>query len=223
MLVSEFVPRVYRKAAGKIPTFTTGSTKWLKILDIANEYIQKWANEPGVDWASLASPNLSAGTVTATDTFTIPSTVLRLSSYEGDVIRIMHTDLVTYTDYTTIPIEKLKEYTTGNYCAEYGGDQLKFNHTFTATDPQFGGTIYLPAYVAPASISADADVIPVDDPEWLVLVTAAEFVSSDQTRLYRYPNLIAEANEVMARMRDDNDPQDSEISRPWTINSMNWN
>ncbi|MEI7632479.1 MAG: hypothetical protein WCJ60_04125 [bacterium] len=223
MVTTDFVSRTYRKATGKLPTFTSGSTKWLKILSIANEYIDKWAREPGVDWASLASRNYSIGTVTATDSFTIPAAVRLISPYEGDVVRITHTDGVAYTDYTTIPVEKLKEFyeNGGNYCAQQGAN-LIFTRAFTATDPQFGGTIRIPAYLFATNIVNDADVIPVDDPEWLVLMTAAEFVSSDQTRLYRYPGLIKEANEVMGRMKDDNDAQNSEINRPWTPLAQNW-
>jgi hypothetical protein len=231
MLVTEFVPRVFRKATGKIPTFTTGSTKWLKILDIANEYIDTWAREPGVDWASLASPDLSIGTVTNTNTFPLLTTIRKISSREEDYVRIVHTDGVTYTDYTTVPVEKLKDYidSGGTYVTQVGGanktgvpSNLVFNHTFVSTDPQFGGSINVPAYLFAPHIAADTDDIPVDDPQWLVLVCAAEYIRTDVTRQLQYSNLVAEANAAMDRMRDDNDPQETLINRPWRPIAMTW-
>lgn len=107
-----------------------------------------------------------------------------------------------------------KEYPIGFYCAQVGSS-LVFNHKFISTDPQFGGTIKVPCYTFATHITADADVVPVDIPQWLVVISAAEYNRNDITRQQQYPNLINEGNELMARMKENNDAGDTEIYRPW--------
>lgn len=80
----------------------------------------------------------------------------------------------------------------------------------------FGGSLTIPAYIMPEEVSADGDEIPVDNPNWLVLITAAEFIRNDITRQNQYGTLVAEANEAMRRMREDNEGQDTSVYRPWS-------
>lgn len=210
-------------ATGKLPSFTTGSVKWLKILAIANFKINEWANEPGVDWGSLYDPSFTIGTVSATDSYAIPSTVRKLSDRPGDTIRINHTGGVNYTDYDIVPHDDLKmhyagqnkNYPYGYYAAQMGSN-LKFNYTFTDTSPQFGGTIKAPVYTFPSQLVNDSDVVPVDVPQWLVVACAAEYVRTSQTRVGQYPNLLNEANALMDRMKQDNDGQASQVYMPWS-------
>lgn len=222
MVVTDFVSNVFLRSTGKLPTFASGSTKWLKIVAISNFYIDAWARERGVNWNSLYSPDLAIGSVTATDTFPLPATIRKVSDLEEDCVRILHTNGITYTNFTTIAPERLKEFDTGNYVAQIGST-LKFNRPFVSTDPQFGGSIKVPAYLFAAHIAADADVIPVDDPNWLILITAAEYIRNDVTRQNQYGNLVAEANEAMQSMKDDNNQQVTEVSRPWQPLGMTWN
>lgn len=223
------VSDVSYKATGKVNSFTTGSTKWLKITALANQKIRQWAREPGVDWYSLYNPALTFTTVTNTDTFAIPATVRKISDKAGDTVRILHTDGKAYSDYDVVPGDDLKmhysgqnkEYPIGNYCAQISSN-LVFNHTFISTDAQFGGTIKVPVFTFPTELSADTDVVPVDDPMWLVIATAAEYIRNDITRSGQYPNLINEANELMDRMKDDNDAQVQELYRPWNPGGLTW-
>lgn len=225
MTITEAVADTYLKATGKVATLTSG-TKFNKIVGLLNFYQRRWAREPNVDWASLYTEALSLGTVTATDTFDIDtSSIKSLSKKEGDVVRIVHSDGVGYTDYDIIPHDELKEKyygpnkesSTGFYCARVG-NQLVFNHEFVSTDTQFGGEIFVPCYSFPDAIvsSAMSDEVQVDDPDWLVLRAAAEYVRTDLTRQGQYSNLLQEANEAMQRMIDDNEGQIDEVSRPWT-------
>lgn len=226
MTLAQLVSDVSYKANGKVNSFATGTTKWLKITAIANQYIRQWANEFGVDWTSLYTPELSFGVVTNTDSFAVPATVKKISDRPGDIVRIKHTGGVQYTDYDVVPHDDLKmyysgqnkEYPYGFYCAQIGSN-LVFNHKFISTDPQFGGTIYAPVYTAPTELAADSDVVPVTDPMWLVLMVAAELNRTDITRQGQYPNLINEANTLMQRMKENNDGQDDQIYMPWSPTS----
>lgn len=226
MTITEFVADAYLKATGKTNTLTTG-TKYDRIVALGDYYQRRWAREPGVDWNSLYNPAFSLGTVTATDSYDLDSsTVRKLSDREGDFVRIVWSDGVGYTDYTIVNHDTLKDYSwgvnressKGFYCAKIAG-QLVFNHTFTSDDSQYGGEIFVPCYVFPDEVTSSnpsSDEVQVDDPDWLVTRVAAEYTRNDITRRQRYPELLSEANEIMDRMKDDNDGQLSEVDKTWS-------
>lgn len=225
MTIDELVHDAYLRSTGKAQTLTAGS-KRARIVALANYYQRRWGRTRDVDWNSLYDPFISLGAVTATDTFPLLDTIKSLSKREGDVIRIVWSDGTTYTDYTLVNHDKLKDYSAGvnkqspfgNYAAQIGRN-LVFNRTFTADDPQFGGTIYVPGYGYPNPIddtNPSVDTVQVDDPDWLVARVAAEYVRNDVTRRQRWTELLAEANEIWERMIDDNEGQIDEVDRPWT-------
>lgn len=221
MIVTDFVSRVAYAATGKAPSFASGSTKWLKILAIGNALIDDWQDEPDVDWNSLYSPDYSIGTVTATNSFTVPALVRKISNQQGDVIRIIHTDGTTFTDYDIIDNDRQKDYqnmqrTFQNQYVIQVGSTIKFNRAFiSGTDPQFGGTITIPAYLYATDIVNDSDVIPVDIPNWLVYATAAQYVSTDVTRQQLVPRLEEKANAIMDVMKANNSGQVTTMYQPW--------
>lgn len=234
MLVSDFVPAVTYQATGKVNSFVSGSVKWLKIIALGNMLIGDWQDEPDVDWASLALPNTSIGTVTTTSSFTLPSTVRKISNQESDIIRILHSDGTTFTDYSVISVDRQKDYANGtrtfqnNYIVSIG-QKLVFARAFATSDAQYGGTITVPAYgyagpnTPPNYLIADSDVIPVDIPNWLVYATAAQYDSTDVTRQQLVPRLEAKANEIMQVMKDNNDGQLTQMLQPWTPGGMSMN
>lgn len=205
MTVETFVPACILKATGEVFSGTSGDSDWERVLDVANRYIDSWMAEPGVDWDSTYQ-TVDIGTVTATDSFDLTSSIYRVSNDAGDPIRINHTDGENYTDYRLVAASQLRQFTNEYVCSRVGS-QIKFPKAFTSTDVQFGGTIEVPAYVKPSYLSDDADEIPVDDPNWLVLITAAELSRTDLTQAQNYPLLIGEANNAMSAMKRANSPQ----------------
>jgi len=141
-------------------------------------------------------------------------------------VRIVWASDAGYTDYDIVSHDKLKDYSYGinkesplGFVCAVIGDQLVFNHTFTTTDNQYGGEIFVPCYVFPDEITSSntsTDEVQVDDPDWLVVRVAAEYVRNDITRRQRYPELLTEANEIMERMKDDNEGQIDSIDKPWS-------
>lgn len=226
MTVTQAIADVFLKATGKTNTLTSG-TKFARIVALLDFYQRRWANENDVDWASLYDPAFSIGTVTATDSFDLDtSTIRKISAREGDSVRIMWDDGEGYTDYDIVAADMLKDYfygqdkesPLGNYCARIG-NELVFNHTFETTDSEYGGDIQVPCYIFPDEITTsntDGQDIQVDDPDWLVLQCAAEYVRNDTTRRTRYPELQAEANLAMERMKDDQEGQITKVDTPWT-------
>ena len=218
MTTAQLVANIYLTANGKLPTFLSGSTKWLKILAIANNKIDTWQNE--ANWDSLYDPKHNCGIITATDTFALDSMVRLISQQPGDVVTIVKLD-GTKSYYQTVYAQQLKLYKTGKYCAQVG-QTLVFNKAFTATDPEFGGTLQNPAYKFATHLVADADVVPVDDPQWLVLASSAEYVRNDIVKQNQYGPLVNEANALMDLMKDSLQPQVEELQRPYSPLSSSW-
>src|ERR1019366_2660209 len=121
-----------------------------------------------------------------TDTYALDlNTIRKLSQQEGDSARIIWpNDIgtidnpVNYTDYDTIPGDRLKDYDIGKYCARRGPN-LVFNTTFKTTDPEYGGKLYVPCYTFVEQLTEPEDDIVVDDPDWLILICAAEAARTD--------------------------------------------
>lgn len=223
MNVTEAIAATYLFATGKAVAPTSGTTKYTKILALLNVFTQNWASESGVDWKSLRSTFTvtSPATVTATDTFAIPSTVGKISRQKGDYVRINHSNGTDQSLYTIVPIEELYQdgptinNAGGPICA-VAGSNLKFPVAFTATSPQFGGTVIIPGYSIPATLTTGTDTIVVDDPFWLCYMAAAEYDRNDITRVQQYGNLIAQANNAMTGMKEDNESQSQTVYSSWS-------
>lgn len=226
MTIQEAVAETWLLATGKTNTLTTG-TKYARIIGLLDYFQRRWGRQVGVDWNSLYNPAVSLGTVTATDSFDIDtSTVRKLSAREGDSVRIVWDDGTSYTDYDLVAHDKLKDYSWGvnkesvsGHVAARVGNQLVFNHEFTSNDSQFGGEIFVPAYVFPdpiTSTNTSSEEVQVDDPSWLTTRAAAEYCRNDITRRSRYPELKQDAQEIMQRMLDDNEGQIVDVDRPWS-------
>lgn len=212
MNTTEFVQAVILKASGKASTLVSTDTKWIKIVAIANRQIRKW--ERLADWNSLYDPKYAIGTVTTTDTYEFDDEIRKLSDTAGDTVRVVASD-DSYTEWQVVNAERLKQYSSGNFCAQIGRT-LVFNKTFSSEDVEFGGSIQVPVYLYAELLTTSSSEVPVDDPEWLVCMTAAEYVRNDITKQNQYPNLVGEANELMDNMMDDNDGQIVEVYRSWS-------
>ena len=211
MLRSEFIQLVHFKGTGKPTAPTSGTKKYNQIVSAGEYYTQLWNREPNTNWASLYDFR-NSGTITATDTFALDSSIDRVSKQEGDFIRILHTDN-NESEYELVAIDRLHE-NKNNYVVAVNGTNLMFPKAFTSTDPQFGGTIIVPSYGSISFPDTDAGEITVDDPYWLVAISAAEFVRNDITRKAEYPNLAGEASELMRKMKENNGMAVDELYRP---------
>src|SRR3990167_2410031 len=88
MTFATLLTRAWLLANDDLVPPTSGTMDYDMVLNIANIYIDRWQNEPGVNWASLyARTNLSA-TVTATDTFALPGSLRKLSQRKCDYVVI---------------------------------------------------------------------------------------------------------------------------------------
>lgn len=74
--------------------------------------------------------------------------------------------------------------------------------TFVDTVPDYmvGGTLSVPANFKPDDITAATDLVSVDNPEWLVYIVASELSRNDPAKDDQFPNLVAMANDLYAKM-----------------------
>ncbi len=224
MLVDTAINKVNLLANGKGSDLVVDSTKYTKILRLLNLYKDVWAQEPGIQWNSLRALTSLSATVSATATYALPTSVIdgtaKLSTQEGDYVRILHTDGVKESDYTLVQDSKLYNdgqsinNPGGDFCARRGSN-LIFPVAFTASSAQFGGTIKVPLYVTPAdmvtSTSDPTDTVECDDPMWVVFMAAAEYIRNDVTKQNQYANLVAQAINSMNAMKENNESQSEEV------------
>lgn len=205
MTLSELVTAVLLKATGKVTSLTSSDTKYQKVLGIANFYIQQWSNTKDVDWSSLYDAEYSIGTVSTTKTYELDSEIRKISDSRGDTVQVVKGGQLD--EYNVVPADRLRTYdASAKVCAQMGHN-LVFRTAFSSDSQWIGASILVPVYLYAESLEAANSEVPVDIPEWLVLMCAAEYVRNDITKQNQYPNLIGEANEVMQRMIDDNDAQ----------------
>ena len=214
----DFVKSAYLRLNGKLPTFTAGSTKYDSMLAIGNIQIGVWENAS--DWSSLRDSNILIGTVTATDTFTLPTTVNYISKSQYDTVKITRLD-GTVDEYATVPIDALHRY-TGNYCAQKGRN-LVFAQSFTSTSPQIGGTINAPVYLYASRLVDSSSTVPVDDPNWLIVASAAQAASASIVKQNMYPDLLQESSALMGNMiSSDSSAQEQSIYSEPFIRGTEW-
>lgn len=102
--------------------------------------------------------------------------------------------------FDIIKPEERKQNTQQVFISDVNPKILNFADAIESTDNIVGGVLTLPAYYQPSDFSAGTDIIDVDDPDWLVIATAAKVASADLTYEDRAPDLSAEANALNAQM-----------------------
>lgn len=205
MTVLEAITDAYLLATGKSTLPTSGSAKYDRLFNLAKKFYRSWQKEKGTDWDSLYEV-VGAGTVTATDTFEIDTEIIKVSQRKGDYIRIVCTNGNTIP-FKLVPASKLYEDRYANVVAKIGLN-LKFSRTFSATDQEFGGTVEVPAYIKLDDLASESDDVLIDDPDWLPVVIAAQYVLSDAQLSYQYPDLLQQAQDLMDGMKLANNPQE---------------
>lgn len=211
--------QAYFAAVGKATPPTSGN-KYDALLLAGNMFIEQWQNEPNTDWKSLFRRE-SVATVSATDTFPVDlDEVRKVSTNANDKVRLTATD-GTYTDYDIVTPHQLSTHTK---CVALVGENLVFDKPFDSDSQWIGASITLPYYTYAEPLVGANDEVPVDQPLWLVYMTAAEFVrNNDYIKQNQYSNLVAMAADVMKSMKKNNSESQSRFAiRPFTPLGQSW-
>lgn len=207
MTTDELVSNVILTATGELSTAVFGDDDYKKVVQLANMRIDGWQKED--NWTSLYDPGVDCGTISTTDTYDLDSSIRVISNDPADEVQILRTDGKT-SSYKTVSPDELKYYPNGNFCARIG-DTLVFNNAFTTDSPEYGGALKVPAFLYADHLVKATDTVPVDDPNWLVYIVAADWAMVDNTLAQNVPQLVAQANDLMTGMQKNNEPQHSEV------------
>lgn len=201
MTILECMTDGYLLATGKATLPDSGSSKYNRLFALAKKLHRDWQNEPGVDWNSLHQ-TVEAGTVSTATEYELDTEILKLSKRKGDRVHVRTTD-DTDIFFTVVDPSRLYEHRYGNAVALVG-QTLRFSRAFDADESAYGGTVRVPAYVKLDDITSVNDDVLVDNPDWLSAAIAAYFVMPDAQLNYQYPDLVAQANQLMTTMKENN-------------------
>lgn len=218
MTTDTLVANTILKATGELSTATFGDDDYSKVVQLANINIDAWAKE--TDWNSLYDPGVNCGTISATDTFDLDDSIRVVSTEPGDYVQIVKTD-GNVVNFQTVPANELKRYNSGNYCSKVG-QTLRFNKAFTSDSPEYGGTLKVPALLYADHLAKANDTVPVDDPNWLVAMTAAGWTQTDLTLAQNRDDFIAEAADLMTGMKQANSAQVNTVGTPPIVDVRSW-
>jgi hypothetical protein len=193
---------VYLVYKGKIASRTPawGSDKANVVLSIANRKIREWSTDPNNKWNSL----FEIRALTPVIDTTTPVTTYNLATdfyLPSDYARVVRTDS-SVTEYPIVKAQQRDIETQSLYIHGFNPKKVTFSQTIdTGLN---GATLYIPGYYKAAELALSTDVVPVDDPNWLVYAVAAELARNDAAKDTEYPNIMGMANDLYKKMVDAN-------------------
>lgn len=103
-------------------------------------------------------------------------------------------------DFSLIHAQEVRSNVQTVFIAGQNPQTLYFSAAIAATEGYVGATLYLPAYVMPDDFKNANDTVDVDDPDWLVVATAAKLAFNDVTYEPKAGDLQNEANALYKQM-----------------------
>ena len=99
---------------------------------------------------------------------------------------------------------------------------LTFSGDIESTDTIVGGSLIIPGYYLPADVSVSTDLLPVTDPNWLVMATASEIAFADIVYEDRAEALNARANALWKQMvaKNRRATYGSTRKTPWNVTQI---
>lgn len=202
MKASELVQLAYQEALAESTAPAASEENYKLLFNAANEYIDVWQDEPGVEWESLLDWG-TISSITAAQEFT-PSAVeydiRKLSTKDKGGVYITKStgEKVHYA------IVKPSQLGRGGFLVAWTNGKLRFAEPITEDSDLIGGTINFP-FIKNAPHLVDANsLVPVDRPMWLVYMCALYFASQDYIKSSQAPRLAALAKQEMKSMKYEN-------------------
>jgi len=128
--------------------------------------------------------------------------VLHRSFYlPSDFLRITKTD-GSYFEYPIIKAQQRNILDQAGYIHSLNPKNITLATTIDSGLDD--GVLTVPGYYVPASLTEQTDVVPVDDPNWLVYIVASELARNDAAKDDMYPTLAGMANDLYIRMSNAN-------------------
>ena len=197
MLVSTLIERISYALRGiddEVPA--SGSEEAPYWLSIINRKKDEWATDPFEAWNSIFEVrNLLAPVAVGTQSYDLATDFIRPSD---DVYVTVAGQRV---DFNLVEPQLRDSVSNAVYIA---GKKLYFVDTILADTQIVGGAITVPGFFLPDDMTSFTDVVPVDDPNWLAMATAAEIAFNDVSYEDKSPDLFAKANSLYVAMKTAN-------------------
>lgn len=193
MNIQKAINLAYQTALGAPRELAPGSSRYERMLAIANMAAMQWESEPDVLWGSLCQ-TVNVGTARAAGDYELPEDVRTVDVRQFVTIE---KDSQAWT-FPFISPQLLRQ---GCYGVAVFGWRLQFNGI---TEQMQGGAVKVPVVMRLEPMKRPGDKVMVDDPNWLVYMMAAEFVRNSRTKQNQYSNLIAMAQSAMEGMKSRN-------------------
>lgn len=201
MTLSNFIIKVnYRLKGTDDDAPVAGDDDWNYWVSVANDKKNGMYDDTKRVWASAYAEN-SLGNISADDnlSFQLDDTFM----YPAKQAYVIDTDgNYNYLDIVK-PQERDRRLSTKQvFIAGQNPQTLYFSVPILTGDKLIGGELFLPGYWRPDDLkatSANAAIL-VDDPNWLVLATAAEIAANDITYEDKFADLNGKANDLYRQM-----------------------
>ena len=172
-----------------------GTPDYILWMDTTNRKIGEWARDSSNTWASLFDIRDVGTVAVGTQTYDLDDEVL----FPADHVLVTTLDGQKLRYEINKPQERGRSYRSV-YISGHDPQQLTFYDDFIADTQQIGGTISMAGYFIPDQIARSRDILPVDDPSWLIYAVASDLASNDLTYSDKSPDLLAKANDRYRQM-----------------------
>lgn len=193
MTLKDLIVNAHLEATGKKRSLEPGSSKYEKLNSIANIMQYQWETEPDVVWKSRKS-QVDIGPVKlnetkyrlTTDTYSLDEDeTVKLVDANGEVQHEFYIRLSSQLGMArTVALE---------------GWLLNFGNNLK--DEMIDLNIVVPAILKLKPLVAPTDTIEIDDPHWLLYMTAAEYARNDRNRQHQRDNLLDMASNSLSGMK----------------------
>lgn len=151
------------------------------------------------------SNTASSKTFTRTTIIDTANTSYNLSRkfyQSSDYARVTKTD-GSYLDYPIIKAQQ-RSVPSGQSTYVHGSNPKKITFAQDIETSVDAGTLTVPGYYIPDEIALATDIVPVDDPNWLVYIVASELARNDPAKDDQFPTLAGMANDLYTKMSNAN-------------------
>ena len=108
------------------------------------------------------------------------------------------------TEYVIGKPQERERYVDEVYISGNNPKSITFYEDIESTDSIVGGELFVPGFYFPDELTLGTDVIPVDDPYWLVYAVASELAFNDLTYESKANDLNTKANNLYIQMAQAN-------------------
>ncbi len=198
MILSELFSQVnttFRGSDDDVPAVgTTDYTLW---LGTTNRKINEWARDGKRTWESLFEVRTVGTIATGTQSYGLDDILV-----PSDDVSVTKAGIVT--KYNLVKPQERGRVSSCVYISGRDPKSLVFHDPILSTSSIIGGSITMGGIWLPANLTKGTDVIPVDDPYWLVYAVASELAFNDLTYQDKYPDLVNKANNLYSKMVSNN-------------------